>query len=85
MSRSCFLTFFIILKRFGLSSPVALVELLTFLPEEVSSGHLRLGENRRERAKANLAAAVPALIEYLTVSKFYLRIGVKAVFKLTIF
>lgn len=56
-----------LIQRFALSRPWALLEVLVVLPEEVNSRHLRLGANRREEAVAELRAAVPEVLDFLSV------------------
>ncbi|XP_058116400.1 transportin-3 isoform X2 [Anopheles ziemanni] len=45
----------------------ALIELLTLIPEEVNSRHLRLGENRRKEFLLELESDSTLVAEYLTV------------------
>ena len=47
------------------SRPFALLEILTVLPEEVHSHHLRLGSNRRDDIVRDLNASLPMVLEFL--------------------
>ncbi|KAL1139884.1 hypothetical protein AAG570_006861 [Ranatra chinensis] len=53
-----------LINRFGSSSDAPLLELLTVLPEDVSSRALRLGANRRQEILQDFIACVPNVLEY---------------------
>ena len=58
-----------LLQRFSSNANMmyALIELLTLIPEEVNSRHLRLGANRRKEILIDLEADSTLVSEYLTV------------------
>ncbi|XP_058057355.1 transportin-3 isoform X1 [Anopheles bellator] len=58
-----------LLERFSSNANMmfALLELLTLIPEEVNSRHLRLGANRRKEILQELEADSTMVVEYLTM------------------
>ena len=54
-----------LVARFGDSHPVPLLEVLTVLPEEVSSRHLRLGANRRDQVTEYCTATCHLVLNLL--------------------
>ncbi|XP_043242941.1 transportin-3-like isoform X1 [Amphibalanus amphitrite] len=57
-----------LVARFGDSHPVPLLEVLTVLPEEVGSRHLRLGANRRDQVTAYCTRTCPLVLNLLNGS-----------------
>ena len=54
-----------LVARFGGSHPVPLLEVLTVLPEEVGSRHLRLGANRRDQVFSYCTRSCPLVLNLL--------------------
>ncbi|CAH1407920.1 unnamed protein product [Nezara viridula] len=54
-----------LIERYSMTSVPPLLEMLTFLPEEVNSRALRLGSNRRQELLHKFSLAVPNVSEFL--------------------